>query len=137
MVNKALLKRKIGRVRQYIVELKNQKVTRQIFFDDIVFHRFVERNLQLAIDGVGDICRHIVSVLELPEPESYGACFNQMITIKPAPLEQVKVWKSMMGFRNLLVHGYENIDYNIVYDVYENHLGDIGDFLTWVEDNFL
>jgi uncharacterized protein YutE (UPF0331/DUF86 family) len=31
----------------------------------------------------------------------------------------------MAGFRNIIVHGYAEVDVDIVRDVVENHLGDL------------
>lgn len=35
----------------------------------------------------------------------------------------------MVGFRNILVHGYTAVDPAIVRDVVEHHLGDLGRFV--------
>jgi uncharacterized protein YutE (UPF0331/DUF86 family) len=34
-------------------------------------------------------------------------------------------WLNMIGFRNILVHEYADIDRAIVYDVLQNHLVDL------------
>jgi uncharacterized protein YutE (UPF0331/DUF86 family) len=36
----------------------------------------------------------------------------------------------MVGFRNILVHGYATVDPAIVRNVVENHLGDLTDFVS-------
>jgi uncharacterized protein YutE (UPF0331/DUF86 family) len=38
----------------------------------------------------------------------------------------------MAGFRNLLVHGYDEVDLAIVRDVLEHHLGDLDAFVVTV-----
>ncbi len=45
------------------------------FSENLVFKRFVERNMELAVEQMIDICRHLVSGLDLEEPESYADCF--------------------------------------------------------------
>jgi uncharacterized protein YutE (UPF0331/DUF86 family) len=36
----------------------------------------------------------------------------------------------MAGFRNVLVHGYDDVDLSIVLDVLANHLGDLELFVA-------
>ena len=38
----------------------------------------------------------------------------------------------MVGFRNVLVHGYDDVDLGIVHDVLERHLGDFTAFVESV-----
>ena len=37
--------------------------------------------------------------------------------------------KGMVGFRNIAIHEYKQLDEEIVRDVIENHLGDIKEFV--------
>ena len=41
----------------------------------------------------------------------------------------------MTGFRNIVAHDYEKINYDIVFDVLNNRLGDIKDFISAVKKN--
>jgi uncharacterized protein YutE (UPF0331/DUF86 family) len=40
--------------------------------------------------------------------------------------------KGMVGFRNVLVHQYEDLDLKIMVDVIEHRLGDLVDFTDYV-----
>jgi len=44
--------------------------------------------------------------------------------------ELVARLERMAGFRNIVVHLYQNVDLGIVRDVVENHLGDLLDFVA-------
>jgi len=41
----------------------------------------------------------------------------------------------MVGFRNIIVHDYEKIDYDILYDILKNKLKDIEEFLLEIKKN--
>ena len=38
--------------------------------------------------------------------------------------------RNMVGFRNVLVHGYDDVDLRVVHDVLEGHLGDLVAFVA-------
>jgi uncharacterized protein YutE (UPF0331/DUF86 family) len=40
--------------------------------------------------------------------------------------------RNLAGFRNVLVHGYDDVDLAVVRDVHDNHLGDLEAFVTTV-----
>ena len=42
----------------------------------------------------------------------------------------METMRDMAGFRNLVVHGYENVDLGIVRDIVENQLQDLLDFVA-------
>lgn len=41
--------------------------------------------------------------------------------------EQADVWRRVIGFRNIVVHNYLDVDRAIVFDVLQRHLGDLRD----------
>lgn len=76
-----------------------------------------------------DVCRHIVSHLNLKEPESYSECFEMLTKEGIISQEYLTTIQSMIKFRNLLIHAYEKIDDNITYGIYKKHLPDIKQFV--------
>ena len=43
----------------------------------------------------------------------------------------------MAGTRNILVHGYDKVEDNIIYGVLKRHLDDFDFFLKEIKNNFL
>jgi len=41
----------------------------------------------------------------------------------------------MAGFRNILAHDYAEINYDIVYDVLQNRLSEIEEFIQQIKDS--
>lgn len=91
-------------------------------------------NLQLAIQGCIDIGTHIIS------DEGWGIAgnFNEIIyilqgngDINSALSEKVV---SMIGFRNILVHEYEDVNFDVVYNILRNRLNDINEYLLSTVD---
>lgn len=44
---------------------------------------------------------------------------------------------NMARFRNIIAHDYENLDFGIIYDILQNHLQDVKDFLLVVKGTII
>ena len=77
MPDSAVIEKKLRRILVYLQELRRLSFMNfGDFREDIVKKRFVERNIELCIEAMIDVCRHLVSSLNLQEPESYADCFR-------------------------------------------------------------
>jgi uncharacterized protein YutE (UPF0331/DUF86 family) len=72
-----------------------------------------------------DIASHIVSEGRLGEPESNRGLFALLCADSWIAPELSVVIQRMIGFRNVVVHGYQHLDQTIVVDVVRNRLGDL------------
>jgi uncharacterized protein YutE (UPF0331/DUF86 family) len=88
--------------------------------------------LQVAIQAALDVASQIVSLRRLGEPDTNRALFDLLhrAEIIGEPLAE-KLY-AMVGFRNILVHGYQEVDVAIVEDIVRNHLGDLTAFVDAV-----
>lgn len=137
MINSHLVEHKLRRMEGFLREIKQVKITSyKAFKSDIIKKRFIERNLQLSIEEIIDICKHIVSSLDMPEPETYKECFEQLAVQCVVSKENLDVYKEMIGFRNRLIHGYEDMDEERIYGIYKKKLGDFSKFIADIR-NFL
>ena len=87
--------------------------------------RFVEHTLQIAIQAALDVASHIVSDERLGEPETNRALFDLLAGAGHLHDELAADLRAMAGFRNVLVHGYQDVDLGVVEDVLRNHLDDL------------
>ena len=125
MIDKNLVERKIRKMEQYVRELTTAQVkSLEEFTEDTVVKRFVERNIELAIEQMIDICKHLVAGLDLTEPETYAECFDILYKNKVIPEKPLPTFKAMARFRNRLIHVYDDIDDAITFEVYTKHLQD-------------
>ena len=135
MVDRALVERKLSRIEGYLRELRGVSVGNlEDFQSDVVVRRFVERQIELSVEQMIDVCRHLVAGLHLPEPETYAHCFELLATAGVVPDESLSTFKSMARFRNLLIHGYDDIDDAVTYGVYSKRLGDFTSFITAIRN---
>lgn len=94
--------------------------------------RFVEHTLQLAIQAALDVASHIVSDERLGEPATNQELFALLARHRWTQPGQLAALRAMAGFRNVLVHGYTEVDRAIVRDVVEHHLDDLLGFVIGI-----
>ena len=83
-----------------------------------------ERFLQLAIEAVNDIGGHLVADLGLGDVDWYRDVPEILYEAGYIDGELRDQWIKMIGFRNILVHDYLDIDRSEVYKVLQEHLED-------------
>lgn len=99
---------------------------------DIRERRFVERTLQVAIQAALDVASHITSERRLGEPATNRELFTFLERDGWIPSELRARLADMAGFRNVLVHGYDDVNLDVVRDVLKNHLVDLERFTAGV-----
>lgn len=131
MVNKDILFKRIERAEEYILILKEIK-------EDLCFKRFeknliiqgsIERYLHLTIEALLDIGNHIIASEGLGKVEVYSDVPKILFNNDYIKKSQEELFIKIIGFRNILVHDYLNIDKDIVYGILNENLGDLEDIL--------
>ena len=131
MTDRDLVAKKLARIATCLHELRTLAAPERLRID-VREERFVERTLQIAIQSALDVASHVVSDERLGEPETNRALFRLLARTGAISEELASRLAEMAGFRNVLVHGYDEIQIDIVEDVVRNHLGDLDDFVAGV-----
>ena len=129
MTDAELVAKKLSRIETCVQEIRTLARVDRIG-SDVREDRFVEHTLQIAIQAALDVASHVVSDERLGEPETNHALFDLLAKAGWLPGDLVVVMKRMTGFRNVLVHGYDEVDMAVVRDVVTNHLDDLLRFAT-------
>jgi uncharacterized protein YutE (UPF0331/DUF86 family) len=94
-------------------------------------------HLIAIIEGCISICTHI-SVKELHKvPDGYATCFKMLADNKVLSKTLASNLARMVGFRNLLIHRYWNIEDKKVYQYIKTEIGNIQEYLKIVGDRYL
>lgn len=91
-------------------------------------------NLTRAVQIAVDIATHLLSDSDLPAPETMGQAFRQLATDGAMPSDLAESMVAAVGFRNVAVHSYRSIDWNIVHAICHERLEDFGAFARHVAD---
>ncbi len=103
---------------------KKEELQQDPYLQDIV-----ERNLEVAAQAVIDIANRIISIEGLQKPRDY---YEAIIRIGEAGIltqDFAQNLAPISGFRNILVHGYLDINWDEVY----NNLHQLHDLSTFMD----
>ena len=90
-------------------------------------------NLERAVQVCVDIAAHIVSDTESIVPETMAASFAALDSQGLIPTDLASRMRRAVGFRNISVHAYQTLDWDIVYAIATERLEDFVAFGRAVE----
>lgn len=129
MVNKQIVNRLLDNLHTYVRQLKQaDDLDYQTFNEDIRSQRFVEHTLQISVECVLDIAHHIISDEKFREPDSYAEAFVVLAENDVITAEMRETGRLMAQFRNKVVHYYEDVDPDLVFNIFQKHLSDFERF---------
>jgi uncharacterized protein YutE (UPF0331/DUF86 family) len=85
-------------------------------------------NLSRAVQLTVDIGSHIISSMNMPAPETMGQTFEILAQQNVLPAQVADQLKKSVGFRNVAVHNYEAINWQIVHSIVSEHMKDFTEF---------
>jgi uncharacterized protein YutE (UPF0331/DUF86 family) len=104
----------------------------ELLESDVRERRFIEHTLQIALQACQDVASHIASDEHLGEARTNQELFDLLAKAGWLDAALGVRLRRAMGFRNVLVHGYTDVDVAIVRDVLENRLDDLLTFAATV-----
>lgn len=129
MIDTDLVRKKLVLIETCVQELKTLGRPAEIQADLREF-RFEAYTLQISIQAALDVAAHIVSGERMGEPRTNRQLFELLVRNGWLPNELATSLHGMVGFRNIIVHGYEIVDPAVVEDIALHHLDDL---ITFVE----
>lgn len=129
MTDKDLVAKKLAAIETAVAQLRSLARPEAIR-TDIREERFVEHTLQIAVQAALDVASHVVSDDRLGEPDTNKELFDLLVKAGKLPASLASTLRDMAGFRNVIVHGYDDVDLGVVEDVLRNHLDDLLQFVA-------
>ena len=131
MTDPELLAKKLALIETCVSDLR-RLARPDALAHDLRDQRFVEHTLQIAIQAALDVASHIVSDRRLGEPRTSRELFDLLERNDWIDATLATTLRRMVGFRNILVHGYDEVDLDVVRDILEHRLDDLLLFVTQV-----
>ncbi len=131
MTSLSVIENKISSVKKYLRILERYKrYSQDEIVNDIDKKGAVERYLYLAVQASIDLAESVIAYKNLRRPSTMSDSFYILQEDGIISIELTEKMVKMTGFRNIIAHDYEKLNYAIVYDVLQNRLPDIEDFLN-------
>lgn len=125
MVKANIIHLRLNKLDEYLAILQElQQYTFEEFVAEPERYGSAERFLHLAIESCTDMGNHVIADENLGVVTSYRDIPTILEEKGYISVELRETWIAMIGFRNILVHDYTDIDQKLVYDALKNRLGD-------------
>ncbi|MDG1172705.1 MAG: DUF86 domain-containing protein [Opitutales bacterium] len=129
-----VIKTKLESLRKCLNRIESKKPkTLDDLLQDIDAQDILALNLERSVQLCVDIANHILSSLDDVPAMSMGESFERLSEKKIIPKELADNLKKAVGFRNLSVHAYDKIDWQLVWYILVGDLKDLVRFLECVE----
>ena len=134
MTDLTVVENKISSVKKYLKILERyKKYSLQEIEADLDLKGAVERYLYLAVQATIDVAEATIAYKNLRKPATMGEAFQILSEEGLIPNDLAEKMVKMTGFRNIIVHDYEKINYDILYEVLQKGLKDIEKLLLAIK----
>jgi uncharacterized protein YutE (UPF0331/DUF86 family) len=103
---------------------------RSAFIEDEVSQAAVARWLQTAIEAAIDIANHVIAREGLGVPKAYSETMEILVREGVLPSDRREAFLAMVRFRNRVVHLYDEVDTNEIWNIIDSELSDFEDFIA-------
>ncbi|MCU0305588.1 MAG: DUF86 domain-containing protein [Thermoanaerobaculales bacterium] len=127
-----VLRRHLLALRRAVDELRRHTGRPVEALDDWDELRVVERGLQLCAQNALDIATHLAAGAGRDVPD-YASAIDVLADLGIISREFSSRFRSVAGFRNILVHGYLEVDRTILHRVLNTRLTEFTELVDLVE----
>ncbi len=129
---------KIQIIERCLIRIQEEYVgSEDIFAENYAKQDSVILNLNRATQASIDIAIDIIRTECLELPNTSSELFDMLLEANITSNDMCKQMQGMVGFRNIAVHDYQNLNLEIVVAIVEKHLGDFEGFIREVFEEYL
>lgn len=132
-VDKDVIARKLDSLGRCIARIEAKRpATFEALAADLDCQDIISINLERAVQLCVDIGAHLLCDVAVSPPETMGDVFTALSTEGILDPSVANALRRAVGFRNLSVHAYANIDWQRVFDIIQHRLDDFRTFARCV-----
>ena len=126
MLRPEVVRRRLQKIDEYLGILEGlRRYDLDHFLANPERYGSAERFLQLTIEALLDAGSHVIAGLELGTVETYGDIPRILAENGYIDPNLGERWNRIIGFRNILVHEYVDVDRKVVHEVLQHQLEDL------------
>lgn len=128
---------KLESIEKCIKRIEQKKNEKEFDLEDYDYQDIIVMNIQRACQQAIDVAMFICAEKGLGFPKDSADAFAKLLEEKIISQEIFNRMKSMVGFRNVAIHEYQNINYEIVKAILDKHLEDFGNYNKELIENLI
>ncbi|MBP3038747.1 DUF86 domain-containing protein [Bacillaceae bacterium Marseille-Q3522] len=125
---------KVSIIERCIHRIREEYANNPTHLDNITKQDSIVLNLQRACEACIDLAMHIVAENKLGLPQTSRDAFSFLEQNEIIPSSLTNKMKAMIGFRNIAVHDYHDIQLEILQKILDHHLIDFQQFTIMILD---
>jgi uncharacterized protein YutE (UPF0331/DUF86 family) len=130
MIDQNIILNKTSKVHHHLNRIRRKReISLEDFLMDLDRQEIILFNLQMAVQNCIDIAAHIISDDELGMAGSTSEMFYILQENAYLTFELAEKMVAAVGFRNIAVHEYGNIDLKLVFQMAKKDLDDLERFV--------
>lgn len=124
-MDKQLIQEKMESLRRCIIRIETKRPDRfEELESNLDLQDILSVNLERAVQLCVDIAAHILSQTESEPPETMANAFELLADKNIIQSSTAQSMKKAVGFRNIAVHNYQKINWEIVFNICHKKLDD-------------
>jgi uncharacterized protein YutE (UPF0331/DUF86 family) len=137
-MDRSIFDRKFESLRKCLLRVQSKvPATAEELDKDIDLQDIVSVNLERSVQLSVDIASQVLAHLESPVPDTLASSFDALANESVLSKELAERMRKAVGFRNIVVHEYNRVDWKIVHSLATKNIYDFKEFIKsidhWIE----
>ena len=132
-MDRRIVDEKLESLRRCLARVESRRPeTVEALREDLDVQDILSLNLTRAVQVSVDLAAHLAASLDVPVPATMADAFRALADAGVLPPKVAARMVAAVGFRNVAVHAYQAVDWEIVHAISHRHLGDFRAFAAAV-----
>ena len=128
-MDKQVIDSKLESLRRCLERIKDKTPsTVDALARDVDVQDIITLNLQRAVQVCVDIASHLLADTDVPVPDTMAGTFGALAEVGSIDVGTAERMVRAVGFRNIAVHAYRELDWRIVHAIATERLDDFVEF---------
>jgi uncharacterized protein YutE (UPF0331/DUF86 family) len=128
-MDRRVIETKLESLRRCVKRIEQKRPsTPQTLATDYDLQDILSVNLERAVQLCVDLAAHVIADREISAPTTMAAAFEALHALHILSSDLTNSMKKAVGFRNIAVHNYQEIDWEIVFNICHHKLDDFRAF---------